>query len=307
MSHNPHILEAGQSGNLVAFHWEVIDKCQYKCTYCYATDFNKNESFDNGLYHNSYKLVLHRLQNFNFDFEVDLLGGEPTLHPDLIEIIRTLEATDHCKRINLYTNFTKGVEYYKQLDTEDSKLTICVSYHTEYHKRIINKLMTMHTNIQHASLFVEVNLYPKEEYFAQLRDVINTLKQNDVTFGVNTVRPNEFWDGIEDEGFIETFGEYMKDLQTNPLARPVIHITTTGPELLKESYIMRNNINYEGFKCEALMYSIKINGDIENMCSRKKIPITSTGEEFAGKVICPFDTTCPCPDMLYYKKVRNDG
>ena len=63
MTHNPNILEAGEIGNPVAFHWEVVDKCQFDCTYCYATDFNKNDFFDKNLYHQSYKIVLHQLQN----------------------------------------------------------------------------------------------------------------------------------------------------------------------------------------------------------------------------------------------------
>jgi len=302
MTHDPDILEAGEVGNIVSFHWNVIDKCQFNCTYCYATDFNKNDFFTKNKYHESYRFVLYKLQHMDFDFEVDLLGGEPTLHPHLPEIVGALEALPHCKRINLYTNFTAKLKYYKQFDVKHSKLTLCLSYHAEYHKRIFKKYLALRSITNNMKMFVEVNLYPKREYFNQIQTLIHNLKEHDIRFGVNTVRENKYWDNTVDEGFEEIFNTYLQDTMINPLARSVRHKTNKGVEFLNENYVIQNNISYYGYTCEALMYSIDINGDIFNTCSGEKVRLTDTS--FVKPIICPNKNTCPCPDMLYYRKVK---
>lgn len=294
------MIEVGEEGRPVQFAWEIVDKCQYECTYCYSTEFNANDFFTKNKYHESYKLVLARLRRMEFDFEVDILGGEPTLHPNMIESIAALNDMPHCKKISLYTNGTERLDYYKEMDVGD-KLVICFSYHPEYHKKIIHKYRQAFAALSRNRMFVEVNLYPKQEYFNQVETLIEQLEEEGIPFGVNTIRENKFWDGVVDAGFIQRFGKHLHD----PRERTVKHVSEAGVEYIPESEIFRKKISYTGYLCEAQRFQITIDGDIINICSGEKVSLTATTKEVvAPKIRCPITQPCPCPDMLHYKKVQ---
>lgn len=294
-----NILEAGEYGNPVLFNWSLIDECQFKCSYCYSTDFNKQNNFKKGLYRKSHLLVLNKLKKINFDWTIDLQGGEPTLHPDLFDIIQSLNSMDKCKEIVLATNLTKGVQYYKKLDILNSKLSIHVSYHAEYHKKIFKRICDLYNSLENIDFFVEVILYPKKQYFEQTLNLLENLEFHKIPFDVNLVYKNEFWDGITDDGFYELFNPWLNS--TKKFSKNVKHVTTNGVEYLSEIDILRNNISYKDFSCQALAYTIDINGDISNTCTNKKLQLVIKEEDVKKTVICP-KKTCACTAMFHYKK-----
>ena len=80
------------------FSWEVIDVCQYKCSYCSAVNFNLKTFLTNKGVSNAWKSVVKMLtlRTITTPYTVELLGGEPTLHPDIADIIRTLSDHNFC-------------------------------------------------------------------------------------------------------------------------------------------------------------------------------------------------------------------
>ena len=301
---NSKILEAGEEGSLVSFNWYIIDVCQYRCGYCSVTEFINKETFKEGLHQKSHELVLHKLKRFNFDFKIELLGGEPTLHPNMPYIIEELEKMEHCKVITIATNLTAGVPYFMQFDKPNTKVLVHMSYHTEYHKKILNKLIKLNTQFQHAKVFVEVILNPKKQYFQQLIDFMRDLKTNGIMFGINLVRKNEFWDGIVDEGFNETFAEWTKDPYLSPLTKLIKHVTTDGVEYMHETDIQQQELTYNGFNCQQLTYHIGITGDFTNVCTQMRLPMLAKEADFKKTITCPLDCPCPCSQMFHYKKTR---
>ena len=85
----------------------IIDSCNYSCEYCYNDLPRTNKKIDlNKLYFFISEILLKKLNKKYIQLE--LIGGEPTLHPDLIDFC---EKISHIPNIftTIYTNFSKPV------------------------------------------------------------------------------------------------------------------------------------------------------------------------------------------------------
>jgi MoaA/NifB/PqqE/SkfB family radical SAM enzyme len=72
--------------------------CNLQCSYCYARknlDWNKIIKFD------QIKKIIPMLNKLDKSV-ISLIGGEPTLHPDFLNIMKLLSKTKH--DIHFYTN-----------------------------------------------------------------------------------------------------------------------------------------------------------------------------------------------------------
>lgn len=297
MSADFKIISAGSNGQPVTFNWVVIDHCNWDCTYCNAREIMKEQLFKNGKHQQSHELVLFKLKQLDFAFRIDLYGGEPTLHPELPSIIQRLQDIPNCQEIMLTTNFTESIAYYKQFDVPQSKLTIHISYHAEYSKKLVDKIIALDNAFEHTALFVEVMLHPKEQYYAQMLEMLTRLGSTNIKHGVNLVRDydtptNEFWD---------IFNPWLFS-QDHEVSNIIPHETDQGTIYLNENEIIKKGIKYTGFRCQPLTYLIGLNGEISNMCTTKKMAIRASKEDFYKRVTCPVPTTCNCSQMFLYRK-----
>ncbi len=298
-------VEVGDYGEPILFNWSLIDECQFKCSYCYSTDFNKGENFKKGFHQKSYELVLQKLKTLKTDWTIDIQGGEPTLHPKIVEIIGELEKMQYCKKIVLATNLTAKIDLYKKLDLENTKLSIHISYHAEYHLKIFKKINKLYKLLKNVDFFVEVILYPKKKYYDQMLFFLKKLEEENIPFGVNLVYKNKFWDGVIEEDFYKIFEPWIisdENKNIDSSMKLIKHKTKNETKFLTEHDIIRNNISYKGYKCQSLSYNISINGDIFNTCTLKKLPFIFKESDVKKTVICPLDT-CSCTAMLHYKKI----
>lgn len=112
----------------------IADICNYKCEYCY----NKFPRTGN-------LLNLSKLEQFITDIleqkdylALDLIGGEPTLHPDLLDFCEKYKDSTNIE-LTVYTNLTKPLEYYKKLLSYNVQLI--VSWHSAADNKIfVDKL-----------------------------------------------------------------------------------------------------------------------------------------------------------------------
>ena len=103
----------------------IADICNYNCEYCYNKKPRTNQLLD-----------LNKLNTFLIDMQkktnkiiaVELIGGEPTLHPNLLSF---LEKTKNIPNIQfaILTNFHKDLQYYLNL-IDQYKLRIIPTWHS---------------------------------------------------------------------------------------------------------------------------------------------------------------------------------
>lgn len=284
----------------LTFSWDVITTCQYRCDYCYAYKMLEKK-FDPSLIH-IYKLPLMKLKRLSYKFNVELLGGEPTLHPELYKIVTGLTDIDNCDKIELVSNMVKPIETYQELDY--TKLTIAASYHPQYDKnnRYAKKCI-MIANLPGSKIYCNINLPKEETYWDRIKNTIDILRTEGVDVGLNFIHSVEDrYNSYYTDKFKTMFHEYIYG--DNPVKSKSFPYNISGKEhMLTEHEIKLNNLaDFYGWNCTPLIYTIDVRGNICNACSNQPVDINDIIKTFK----CPIKGGCNC-DLLYnYYKERDD-
>ena len=221
MSGSPDISDFVKAGdptcNTVMFSWEVIDVCQYNCTYCSAVNFNVNTFKQQPHLKTAWKLFIDKLsmKSMRLPFTVELLGGEPTLHPDIYKIIDSLCINTNCQQVELITNLAKPLTFFERFNKpENNKLVIQPSFHPEYYNEdFVNKTIKIN-EWEHANVMCNINLSDDPTQWEKTRMVIDRLTSANVPFYINFLFevPSgkvEGWKPKYTEQFFTYFHEYL--------------------------------------------------------------------------------------------------
>ncbi len=93
--------------------FEIIQKCLNNCKFCSS---NSNEDCNHIIKYEDFKRVVEYLHSKFGVKEISLSGGEPFLHPDLLEIVML------CKNLGIKTTiYTSGMIYKKTMSEEELK------------------------------------------------------------------------------------------------------------------------------------------------------------------------------------------
>ena len=196
---------------LLTFSWALIDVCNYQCSYCSAEAFNQHTFFKQKNLISVWKNVVKALSlnSIQIPFTVELLGGEPTLHPNMPELVRSLCDIDRCVQVEITTNLSKPLSYFKQFDVpETSKVDIIASYHPEYYTEAFFEKVVELNKCEHITIVPLINLLHEEKTWDQTLDLIDRFKANGVNVSLNLLYAfpgndfapsytKEFWDIFE--------------------------------------------------------------------------------------------------------------
>ena len=117
-------------------HWELTEDCNYRCSYC----FNKNYGYKKNFctLEEAEAAIRHLALANRPSYQVSLLGGEPTSHPYLPEIISRLAESlgSRLEKISIITNgsFNENVMDSVLSAATTTCIEIKVSMHYEFLK-----------------------------------------------------------------------------------------------------------------------------------------------------------------------------
>lgn len=106
----------------------VANACNFNCEYCVEEiPYIKDKHFVD------FDKISYVLEQFfsafpNTYLNIELYGGEPTLHPKLVEFCQKLNQFNRINEIEITTNFSASVDIYKKL-LSCNKLKISATYH----------------------------------------------------------------------------------------------------------------------------------------------------------------------------------
>jgi len=175
--------------NRLKVEWNLSKRCNFDCSYC-SPHTHDNHSLWKKL--DDYKKAVDKLVKCT-DKEIWLsfTGGEPCIYPNFLDLI------SHCKEkgihyISVCSNGSMGAHYYvKALRWLDN---IIISYHFEHEINVLDTILTIKRHLKNETMHVHVMMLP--DHFDKSIEVMKTLKQNDVLFGVRRIRPLYMPDGI---------------------------------------------------------------------------------------------------------------
>lgn len=104
----------------------IVNYCNLKCKYCFADDMIQEESTAMTL--DDFKKILEFISRTQMN-HIGIIGGEPTLHPDFIEILK--EVNKYCREVDTgATLFTNGIELDKFIPYIGDRIGILINCNT---------------------------------------------------------------------------------------------------------------------------------------------------------------------------------
>ena len=278
------------------------------------------------------------MKRFGIPFSIELLGGEPTLHPNIHEIIQSLSVNENCISIDLITNLAKPYSFFEKFYSVQSrkKLVIVTSYHPEYHNiSFVNKIKKLHS----LGIIIRpsINLHDKSQYWDKTLSTINTLKESNIDFNINMLF--EVKDGIYKgytpkytDDFFKKFKNLLKEKKinipcrlnkkANPL-KSAKHCDDRISNNLKTDYykipyeddnnkyyytekeiVVNDYAKFKGWNCTPMIYNVDMNCIIQNNCTFEEISLIELTKKNLTKCIeCPLER-CDCSTKFLFPKTN---
>lgn len=287
-----------QNYSIIHFEWYLVDFCNYKCSYCNAIDKNVDK-YSKETSPAKYKLVLQRLRMLNIPFEVDLYGGEPTLHPNFLEILEELSKNDNCKLIEIKTNLSKPLHFLKQV-FKHPKIKLAASYHAEYaSEEFIKKCIAL----KDQNFYCHMNISDKKEHWPDILKLLEIFDKEHVKYDLNVLLSTPEYKVQYSKEFYNTFSSKINNISDKKTYRFKYEDGSIKNITSFDAY-STNIVKFNGYKCQALLYDIDSDGSIVNSCNGKPLPFIVKDSIFNAYINCP-KQTCHADIMLdFYKEIQ---
>lgn len=163
----------GSANNTLSIMLYIIDQCNFSCWYCYNDKPRTQQMLD---LNKTYLFLKNIVLQYNRPIRLTLIGGEPTLHPDLYEFCKKV-CTLKNVHINVFSNFSNNVILYKRLLTLSENINITFSYHIQYKdvflKKFFNLLNLLHDKKYTQQIYISI-VVESGQHFNNIIGVFNT-------------------------------------------------------------------------------------------------------------------------------------
>lgn len=294
------IVTSGIHGySVLHFEWYLVNWCNYKCSYCNAIEKNV-EHFSKQTSPSKYKLVLQRLRMLKMPFEVDLYGGEPTLHPHFLEILEELGNMPNCKLVEIKTNLSRPLHFLKQ-SFKNPKIKLAASYHAEY---FTEDFITKCIALKDFNFYCHVNLSDNPNDWQQIIAMLEQFDSENVKYDLNVLLSTKDYTIKYDQKFFNLFKDKISNISDKQ--KYFFKFENGHTTEMTAFEIYKNNMaSFTGFKCQALLYDIDSDGTITNCCNGKPLPLLVKDNIFTDMNICE-KTHCHADMMLNFYKENTD-
>jgi MoaA/NifB/PqqE/SkfB family radical SAM enzyme len=299
MTNNTVVSSGSRDFSTLYFSWFTTSWCNYKCTYC-SVARSLDDKLDKNTAYSSYALVLNKLKRVTKPFVIELLGGEPSIHSNIFEILEELNNIENCTQIELITNLSRSYRFYATLaDPKFSKVELTASYHFEYYDHKFLEKLGKLNDLNKIDLSVSVNLPPDSKYWANTQELLEFLKERDIRAMINFLHSTPDWTSDYPEDFFDYFSEYFEE-------EKIEFVFADGTtKLLYEHEVIEQHLNrFKGYSCMSLSYDISKDGSIRRSCNNGLINLSMSNLE--ERITCPVDT-CDCYTLLQFHKEKSYG
>ena len=307
------IEQAGYKNNrLVTFNWYVTNFCNYRCTYCAEHQILTKKISEIEL--QAYRKVIPIMKSPRIDnFSVELIGGEPTLHPELKHIIKKLDGIDRDKFIycELITNLSRTVDYFKDLfDGISSRFVVKPSYHPEYYnKKFTNKILELSKTLKIRPTIV---ISDDQTHAKQTCQFLDSLIDNEIEYDLQMLYCTEIYEANYTEHIEDVYkkyfdhnrssrSKYMTEWSLSEMSEDIPYVINNKTTALNMNDIKKLDKNkFKGYKCTPNYWEISSTGEIVNSCTREKLKFDASN--VYKRITCPIATGCHELHKLYYHK-----
>lgn len=236
----------------IKVEWNLGKRCNYDCAYCPA------EIHDNVSLHTDIEILkstVDKLVSLG-DVRISLTGGEPTVHPQITELI------DYIKHVgvswlSITTNGTRKPEWY--INQKADHWVYSLHFTEGDWLRVVNTIKSVHL-LKHLTPIM-VNIMAHHDFMTQVKSAVTALKEANVPYVVRRIR----WtagdrDLFDDMRYHPNDLQWIKDNTSTVEANCVVDDGT----LTHANDIIKLHLNkFKGWVCYAGLESLMINWDGE--------------------------------------------
>lgn len=290
-----------QDPDHINIHWDSLTICQLKCSYCYARN-EYGKEWGKLSSKTVIDAVLDSLNRSSLNFNLGLLGGEPTLGPYYHYILDSISKMEKFNWVYVVTNGEKDLTTHPDYD----RLAFLFSYHpadcTDENRflnninHMLNKGYKCKVNVM---LHHDKKLWPKIKNMFETLEKIPNLKVHPHFLYGNSITKlfnyrKDFWEYFS---FLES---YEKELKYDD-------------DFFNDYIIFRDNMtNFKGWSCYNNNYEIDVKGNVVKFCMPKtdNVNLLSNRDFFKNitktvPMICPHKA-CNCDGLLKQLKIKNE-
>lgn len=297
--------------NEIYIQWLITYTCNYNCSYCYLRNNNLlNKDYNKFIPYAHFKLGINKIKKHldikNIRF--DIMGGEPTLHPELFNIVNYTCNTGF-KKVVLNTNGSKLLQHLDKINDYDN-FKIALSFHPN--KNSFDNYIKIIDSILNRNIDLEVHVMFAEEHFDESYNMYKYLNKcyNSIELIIGIILPLSYSE--KNNALLETLIEENKQINK----RKFIFKYDKETKIYTDKEIRLYNLNkFEGMRCFVRYFTIDLNGNInvlcdENILNSRKIYFNSTfnliKKLLNQGVICNHQE-CGCTIGYNFKKVIDNG
>lgn len=287
-------MKSGENYLRIYFDWELVNWCDYRCSYCFVKDSLQDKFED--YFNDNFKNVLLRLKTVQTKFQICITGGEPTLHPNFIDILTALDKIEMCDEIIIFSNLARPIKMYKEIDNINSnKIKIFASFHPEFSNENFLEKCQIINSFKNITFVVHLTLLDKKEFWPLIKKLIKNLNIFNIKFKpmllVNTFNYKVNYDELFYNEFFNILNnsEFYENIQYN------------DKNIKNFDLILKNKNKFKGWTCRTTSFRISMNGEIQNTCTNRKIPFILNNKNLIQEEICPHNS-CISDRMLEFLK-----
>ena len=274
------------SGYNMMIVWDLGRRCNYDCTYCtlymhnsWSPHSEMDELKATMKHIDEYYSVYKSFHNMKMDCTISFTGGEPTVNPNFFKFVQWIRETYPNKyRLSMTTNATWP------MDTSEKILKlfnmITVSYHTEAHSSLKQKVVKNILNLQDIGQRFKVNvmMHANDQYFNECVDLMeNVLTPRKISF-----IPRIIGERLEEQRKDE------KDLKKQKvITRNKVHAYTHDQAAYITMYWNKKNLEltdhaFANVKTPNLSVEDSVQGFFDRISASKEIEVESV-EDYLSK------------------------
>lgn len=249
--------------NIMQIYWGVTNNCNLKCHYCSKY---KSEEFYNLDYVNGIVEFINNLSNIKSAVFLKLFGGEPTTHPNILDIIKNINSKVN---VELQTNLILD----SLLLNEIIKIKNINAFNISLHYGLVDRnifFKNLNLLLKHSSKYkynILLNLMYEKDYHKLIDkdyQIYNQLSKAFYNFNVGISLVYHNINGEYDEATVDWVNNTYKKFKQSDRHINIIYNDDT---MEQSSFYYIKGMGYnkcKGMKCSCLKNNIYIdsNGDI---------------------------------------------
>lgn len=327
-------IKTTQADNILEIRWAMSNVCNYKCRYCYPGSNEGNYKYP--------KNTEGMIKNFShlFDvytkvlgktkFQLKILGGEPTLWPELDVFIRGIKEK-HDVYVSIITNGSRTLRWWKENGSCIDN--ICLSYHKQ--QASLDHIISVADILYELEKKVTVHVLMDNECWDECVNDIETMKKTSKypwIIQAKKIVPTPTHIPVYTDEQIKYLNKAVKRLPPVTWFLKRIKFLFDGTIRLFESkytkdnktryakpwhYIVNNENKFMGYECNMGIESLYINwdGSLGSSCSQKlfgdkysifDLDFTESFNPEFKPIICK-QQTCYCATETHVSKVLVKG